>query len=107
MAIRVQSTAFDPGAEVNAMHANRHGSASGHSREKGHFIAIAHRLIELAQVFVAGAHQVLFAQHLGAVALSQQRAHVIDGREIPFNLHRVNAERFPVTGKKLHGEVHG
>ena len=52
---------IDLGARIErrGLHANRHGSAPGHGRKKRHFIALAHRLVELAEVFVARAHQVL------------------------------------------------
>ncbi|MNN37313.1 hypothetical protein D3C81_1512520 [compost metagenome] len=97
---------FGTRVERGGLHANRHGSASGHSRKERHFIALADRLVELAQVFVAGAHQVLLAQHLGTVTLGQQCADVVDGGEVAFHFHRVQPQRFTITGEKLHGNVH-
>lgn len=67
---------------------------------KRHFVALAHRLVELAEVFVARAHQVLLAQHLGAVA-RQQCPHVVDSGEITLNLYRVHANRLRDNGQKI------
>lgn len=71
-----------------------------HRREERHFVAVLQRLAELAQFFVARAHQVLLGQHSILATFGQQRlAHVVQHPEVALQTLGINTQQLPVTGE--------